>query len=179
MTLYLRGFVQCILLCVAVAPAWSMQIEWRRMTGQWAVETSPVVTDIDKDGSNEILCINRGGQLLLWNLDGTAIGEGQDGFVAQLPEGRWTTTPTIVDSPQKIRIVLCSVEGLIIGLDENYKSLWQYQLGGETTWGRAIPAVLQDDSAIRLYFGDHSGSVTCLDFNGNKVWAKSLRQENK
>ncbi|MFH1738004.1 MAG: PQQ-binding-like beta-propeller repeat protein, partial [bacterium] len=177
MTLCFRSIIQCILLCIALAPAWSMQIEWRRMTGQWAVETSPVVADIDKDGSDEILCVNQSGQLLLWNLDGTAIGEGQDGLVAQMPEGRWTTTPTVVDSAQKIRIVLCNVEGLVVGMDTDFKSLWQYQLGGETTWGRAIPAVGQDDSRTRLYFGDCSGSVTCLDFDGNKVWAKSLGQE--
>ena len=58
---------------------------------------SSLVGQFSGGGKAEILVLNQGGQLLLWADDGTAIGSGQDGLVAQLPAGRWTTTPTEVE----------------------------------------------------------------------------------
>ena len=91
-------------------------------------------------GKEEILVLNQSGQLLLWASDGTAIGSGQDGLVAQLPEGRWTTAPTLVDAAAGVRFVLASVKGLVVGLDRKFQSLWQHQLPGETAWKGGLPA---------------------------------------
>src|SRR2546426_6950495 len=134
-----RGILR-IIAAAALMPAlgWAMEIQWTRMAGQWPVEASPLVIK-STNGTEEILVLNRGGQLLLWTAEGTAIGPGQDGLVAQLPEGRWTTAPTLVDGPSGARFVVASVEGQVLGLDRKFQTLWQHKLPGETVWGRAVP----------------------------------------
>ena len=100
--LYRASFVEALaalLFAIALAPGLSraMEIQWTRMAGQWPVEASPLVadfTDFSGSGKSQILVLNRGGQLMLWAADGAAAGAGQDGLVAQLPAGRWTTAPT-------------------------------------------------------------------------------------
>src|SRR6266850_3187367 len=83
----------------------AMDIQWTRMAGQWPVETSPLVGEFSQPGKTEILVLNRGGQLMLWSPDGTAVGSGQDGLIAQLPQGRWTTAPMLVDAATGARLV--------------------------------------------------------------------------
>ena len=108
------------------------------MAGQWPVEASPLVADFSHSGKAEILVLNRGGQLMLWAADGAAVGSGQDGLVSQLPAGRWTTAPTLVESATGARLLAASVEGLVVGLDQKFQVLCQYKLPGETSWGRGI-----------------------------------------
>ena len=151
-----------------------MEIQWTRMAGQWPVETSPLVGRITGSAKEEILVLNRGGQLLLWAPDGTAIGSGQDGLVAQLPEGRWTTTPTLVAAPSGTCLVVVSVEGRVLGLDRKFQPVWQHQLPGETAWGRAVPAAVRGGFGSALVFTDRSGSVTCLRPDGEVVWTNAL-----
>ncbi len=151
-----------------------MEIQWTRMAGQWPVEASPLVADFSHSGKAEILVLNRGGQLLLWAADGTAIGSGQDGLVAQLPVGRWTTAPTLVDAPAGARLLAASVEGLVVGLDQKFQVLWEYKLPGETSWGRATPAPLTTSAGPAFAFGDGAGVATCLTVAGKVVWTNAL-----
>jgi hypothetical protein len=151
-----------------------MDIHWTRMAGQWPVEASPLVGKFSGSGQAEILVLNRGGQLLLWNADGTSVGPGQDGLVAQLPPGQWTTTPTLVDSASGPRFVIASVEGRVVGLDGKFEPLWEYQLKGNTSWGRAVPVLLRSQSGQMLVFNDQSGSVTCLKLDGSAAWSNPL-----
>ncbi len=155
---------------------WPMEIQWTRMAGQTPVEASPLVGQFsDSDsGRPEVLVLNQGGQLLLWTAEGAAIGPGQDGLVAQLPEGRWTTAPVLVDSPSGARFVLASVKGLVVGLDRKFQPVWQHQLPGETAWGRAVPAVLSASSGSPLLFSDAAGTVTCLGSDGKVAWTNAL-----
>lgn len=159
---------------LATATGWTMDIQWTRMAGQWPVEASPLVGRFSGGSKEEILVLNRGGQLLLWEADGTALGTGQDGAVAQLPEGRWTTVPTLVDPPSSARLVVASVEGRVVGLDAKFAVVWQHQLPGETFWGRATPARLRGTFGAGLVFADLSGTVTCLTPDGAVVWSKAL-----
>src|SRR5262245_22997504 len=92
----------------------TMEIQWTRMAGQWPVETSPLVGNFTGSNTQEILVLNRGGQLLLWTPDGTELGSGQDGAVAQLPTNQWTTTPTLLDPKSATRFVFAGVEGLMV-----------------------------------------------------------------
>ena len=154
----------------ALTPGRALEIEWTRMAGQWPVETSPVVGDFNGSGKPQILVLNRGGQLLHWRADGTAIGAGQDGLVAQLPAGRWTTAPTPLGSRSETRLVAASVEGLVVGLGERFDLLWQHKLPGETVWGRALPAMVRLGDSLALAFSDESGTVTCLTASGNILW---------
>lgn len=148
----------------------AMEIEWTRMAGQWPVEASPLVGRFTSASETQILIVNRGGQVLLWSADGKPIGEGQDGLVCQLPVNRWTTVPTRVSDASGTRYLVGSVEGLIVGLDERFRLLWQHKLPGETSWGRAMPAIVRSG----FVFTDLSGTATCLNSNGEVVWTNNL-----
>lgn len=153
---------------------WGMEIAWTRMAGQWPVEAAPLVGNFSGNSKNEILVLNRGGQLLLWTAGGTAIGVGQDGLVAQLPQGQWTTEPVLLDSASGARLALASVEGQVIGLDAKFQPLWQRKLPGQTIWGRATPAIVRTGSGLALVFSDLSGTATCLTPAGDVVWTNAL-----
>jgi hypothetical protein len=165
-----------ILAATALVPVLgpAMEIQWTRMAGQWPVESSPLVADFNNSGKAQILILNRGGQLLLWAADGTAIGSGQDGLVAQLPAGRWTTAPTLLDAPADARLLAANVEGRVVGLDKAFRVLWQYKLPGETSWGNAAPTLLRNGLDYLFAFGDGSGVVTCLTSAGKVVWTNNL-----
>ncbi len=174
MTPFVRRFL--FIAAVALAPALggAMEIQWTRMAGQWPVEASPLAGQFSGSGKAEILVLNRGGQLMLWASDGTAIGAGQDGLVAQLPQGQWTTTPTLVDSSAGARLLLASVEGQVVGLNAKFQSLWQRKLPGQTIWGRAMPVTVRTGSGSALVFTDLSGTATCLTPGGEVVWTNAL-----
>jgi len=151
----------------------AMEIQWTSMAGQWPVEASPVVIKSLDGGSEEILILNRGGQLLLWTADGKPVGSGQDGMAAQLPEGSWTTAPTIVADPASAtHFVVASVEGLVLGLDRQFRKLWEYKLPGKTVWGCAMPASIRLSNS--LVFSDLSGTATCLSLGGKMLWTNAL-----
>ena len=165
-----------ILAATALAPVLTsaMEIQWTRMAGQWPVEASPLVADFSSSRKPQILVLNRGGQLMLWAADSAPVGAGQDGLVAQLPAGRWTTAPTLVDAPAGTRLLVASVEGLVVGLDQKFQVVWQHKLPGETSWGNATPARLATSAGPAFAFGDSSGVVTCLTAEGKIVWTNAL-----
>ncbi len=167
-----RFFIATIILTVCCTTVDSMKIEWGRMTGRWPCEASPILVDLNGDGSQAILAVNRDGQVMLWSLDGNAIGEGQDGCALKLPEDTWTSSPVVVESPGGKEIVICSLKGLVLALSPQLEILWEYALGAETTWGRAIPAVIRTEKSTMICLGDNSGTVTCLDIHGKMVWKK-------
>ena len=169
-----QRFLFIVVAVLTPALAWAMDIEWTRMAGQTPVEASPLVGQFSGGHQTEILVLNQGGQLLLWGEDGKAIGPGQDGLVAQLPEGRWTTAPTLVDAEAGARFVLANVKGLVVGLDRKFQTLWQYQLPGETAWGRAVPALVHGSAGVALVFSDASGTATCLTPDGKVAWTNGL-----
>ena len=68
---------------ITMLPAlgWTMDIQWTRMAGQWPVEASPLVLKSDSSAKEEILVLNRGGQLLLCvarRVDGNTMGGVDD-----------------------------------------------------------------------------------------------------
>jgi hypothetical protein len=170
----MRRFLFIATITMTPALGGAMEIQWTRMAGQTPVEASPLVGNFSGNSKDEILVLNRGGQLLLWKADGTAIGAGQDGLVAQLPQGQWTTTPTLVDSPVGARLLLASVEGQVVGLDAKFQSLWQRKLPGQTIWGRAMPVTVRAGSGSALVFTDLSGTATSLTPGGEVVWTNAL-----
>ena len=163
-----------LVLCLIAPAAWSMDIAWTRMTGQNTVECSPV--PIYHKGQVAILAVNRAGQVMLWNLDGTDLGPGQDGLVAQLPKGTWSSTPTAGVADNSALYWFCSGEGQIVTLDQDFKTRWEYDLGVETRWGTAHPAAVTPTGKTDLCmcWGDSSGKVTCLDQEGKPVWTTQL-----
>lgn len=151
-----------------VAVADGMERVWIRMAGQWPVEGPPLITDWNGDGKKEALLVNRGGQLMVWSLDGVAVGAGQDGMAVMLPEGRWTSTPTPLPDQ---RLMLASVEGTVVMLDRDFRVAWQRKLAGETAWTMGRPALFGDG---RYCFGDRKGVVTCFNANGDTAWKADL-----
>lgn len=161
-----------VLLTLSCLAAGAMEIDWVRTTGRWALESAPLVTDLDGDDTPEILALNRGGQIMLWRLDGSDIAPGPDGLATTLPEGEWSSTPVRVDMPQGPRIVACSNGGLVIGLSPRLQELWRYQLPGETTWAKASPAVLDNAGQVLLGYMDRTGVFTVLDADGRLAWSR-------
>src|ERR1051325_94011 len=152
----------------------AMDIQWTRMTAQWPVEASPLVGNFTGGSPQEILVLNRGGQLLLWSPDGTPLGSGQDGAVAQLPAGQWTTAPMQPGASSATRFVVANVQGLVVGLDGKFQLRWQHQLPGQTLWGRATPALVRTAAGPVLVFNDLSGTATALTPAGDVAWTNAL-----
>jgi outer membrane protein assembly factor BamB len=172
-----RFFHPAVVLALMLASAHSalaMELVWTKPAGQFRAEATPLVEDLDGDGAVEILSVNLGGQVLLWEVDGTPVGAGQDGMVAQLPEGRWTSAPVLVDGASGLCVVFGSVEGNLIALDGAWAVAWQHALGAETTWSRAVPAVAVANGKTLLCVGDASGKVTALDAAGAVAWSTPL-----
>jgi hypothetical protein len=172
----IRLLCLCLVLTGLACSASAMEIAWARMTGQYPVESTPLVADINGDGAQELLAVNRAGQLMFWRLDGAPLGSGQDGAAAQLPEGQWTSTPLWLGPPEGEVLVVGSKEGLLVALDTLLRERWRYALPGETTWGRAVPVVVRKDAEVFCCIGDLSGTVTCLHTDGSLVWSTTLRR---
>jgi outer membrane protein assembly factor BamB len=155
-------------LCCSSASA--MNRIWTRMTGQTPVETAPLVGDFNHDSRMELLAVNRGGQVMLWSLDGKDAAAGQDGTVTQLPEGRWTSAPALMRGGGATGLLFVSNEGLVVALGQGFEEQWRYKLPGETAWAMATPTAI-DMPAGELYcVGDRTGAVTCLNASGRPAW---------
>ena len=165
------GIVWAAAVCPCTA---AMEIAWTRTTGQYPVECTPV--RVQMDGENVIVLLNRGGQLMAWNADGSDRGEGQDGTVAQLPEGFWSSTPLVTPKGDGPYVVACSGEGLVVALDRAFHPMWQVELPGETVYGEAIPVRFpnQYQGGPGFCISDKTGTVTCVNVDGSIRWQKEL-----
>jgi hypothetical protein len=149
-------------------------IVWTKTTGQYPVECAPVIA---KTGNHSAaVAVNRGGEVMVWGLDGADIFGGTDGKVAQLPKGVWSSSPAVIPAAQGGGIVVCNVKGLVVALDAAFQPRWKYQLPGETSFSCAAPAVMSVPGKQELGFvlSDQSGTVTCLDMAGKVVWQTPL-----
>ena len=73
---------------ILLSPAYPMEFVWTRTTGQYRAEATPLIADVDGDGIDEIVAVNLGGQVMVWTLDGSPVGRGQDGILlAQTQRG--------------------------------------------------------------------------------------------
>ncbi len=169
-----QSSIVILLLVAAVLPAAAMELAWTRPAAQYRTEATPLVADLDDDGAVEVLSVNLRGQVLLWEADGTPIGALQDGMVAQLPEGRWTSQPVQLFRPEGPLVVFGSVEGNLVALDSAWAVVWEHALGAETTWSRAVPAVVEEGGKTLLCIGDASGKFTALDAQGAVAWSTAL-----
>lgn len=151
-----------------------MDLVWSRGTGQYRCEATPAVVDIDGDGNEELLAVNVGGQVMLWNPDGSQANDGQDGAIAELPKGEWSSMPLVIGSGPGTRIMFGNTAGLFICTNTGFVTQWTYQTPGKTQWSRAVPAVLRSSSGEKLFIGDMSGAVTCLDMNGRVSWKRNF-----
>ena len=167
-------------LVLLIAPAHAAERVWTRMTGQYPIESAPVAVDMSDSGVQQLVAVNRGGQVMVWHPDGSDWGSGQDGMVAQLPEGRWTSTPAFFRSEDRTgpgtQFVFVSVEGTVVALDIHFKPLWQFTLGAETHWARATPALLDTPKGPLWCVGDVSGTVTALTLTGDRAWSTALEE---
>ena len=169
------AIVPIFVLFVLPFSAHGMDRVWTRMTGQTPVEAPPLVIDLDQDVEDEILILNRGGQILHWTPEGEPIGSGQDGTVLELPKGLWSSAivPLRFEDGE-VLLLACSVEGLVVAIDAKFHVAWKHQIETKTQFGRAIPLVLGKSESAKIFIGDLSGSVTCLDSSGSVVWNRDL-----
>lgn len=151
-----------------------MELVWSRGTGQYRCEATPAIVDLDDDGNKELLIVNVGGQVMLWKLDGSQVGNGQDGTVTELPKAEWSSMPLVIDSRSGKRVLFGNTTGLFVFTNTAFVTQWTYQSPGKTQWSRAVPAVLTTHAGTRLAIGDLSGTVTCLDMNGQVSWTRQF-----
>lgn len=170
----MRTLILLVLLAVLVADSHAMELVWSRGTGQYRCEATPSIVDIDGDGDKELLTVNVGGQVMLWNLDGSEASDGQDGAIAELPKGEWSSMPLVIDSRGGLRIVFGNTSGLFVCTNTAFVTQWTYQTPGKTQWSRAVPAVLTTSAGTWFVIGDLSGTVTCLDMNGRVSWTREF-----
>ncbi len=147
---------------------------WTRTTGQYPVECSPVLGNLN--GQAALIAVNRNGEVMAWGLDGADLGKEADGRVAQLPKGLWSSSPAAVPVEQGGGIIVCDTKGHVVALDGAYQPRWEFQLPGETSFNCATPAVLPlpDGQPPSFVLSDQSGMATCLDLKGQPLWQTPL-----
>lgn len=162
-----NGWMQFTALYLLVAGnALGMDLLWTRPTGQFPVEVAPLWTDLNGDARNELLILNRGGQILHWDDQGNPVGAGQDGCLHQLPEGVWASPLSRVRTHLGDLIITCNQDGLVVALSPSSEVAWTHQLAGKPQYGRAVPAIVDSASGTHLYYSDTAGHLTCLDLEG-------------
>ncbi len=171
----MRTLTALLLFTFFLANSHAMELAWSRGTGQYRCEATPVLADFDRDGDDELLAVNVGGQVMLWNPDGTEASDGQDGTITELTKGEWSSMPLVVESLNGTRIVFGNTAGLFVCTDSSFKTQWTYQAPGKTQWSRAVPAEMKTNAGTWLVIGDHSGTVTCLDMNGRVSWTREFK----
>ena len=164
-----------LIMFILAGNAGAMDLVWTRTTGQFRPESAPALVEGVAEREALLVCVNVGGQVMAWRLDGTDFGSGQDGSgqdgtVYQLPEGQWTSTPAVMRSESGPVLVFCSVEGLVVALKKDFTPLWEHRLAEGTWWSRGTPLALTQSGQDTLYFGDKSGAVTCLRPDGTVAW---------
>ena len=165
-----------VVLLVTASQLTAAEIVWTRMTGQYLASGTPLVTDLDQDGTLDVIAVNHIGQVMRWGLDGQDRGPGQDGTVFQLPGKDWTSAPRRVDMPGGPGVVIVNKAGLVVMLDAALsKILWQVQLSGPTNFGRALPTLLSTPNGPGLCLGDEKGNITCLSLEGKELWKTELK----
>ncbi len=66
------------LICLISPMSRSLEIAETRMTGQYPVECAPTV--IEYRDQPALLSVNRGGQVMLWSVEGKDLGPGPGGI---------------------------------------------------------------------------------------------------
>lgn len=154
--------------------AHAADIVWTKTTGQYPVECTPVLGSFNDRPA--LIAVSRGGEVMAWGLDGSDLGNEEDGRVAQLPKGVWSSSPAVIPAEQGGGIVVCNTKGLVVALDASFQPRWEYQLPGETSFSCAAPARVSLPGRVDPAFllSDQSGNVTCLDLAGRPVWQTQL-----
>lgn len=166
----------CFLLLIQVLLSLNVQaadLVWTKTTGQYPVEAAPVPATVG--GQPALIAVNRGGEVMVWGLDGADMGAAADGRVAQLAEGAWSSGAA-VPPEQGGGMIACNGKGLVAALDVAFQPRWEYQLPGETAFGCATPVLLPSTPGQGPMFvlNDRSGTVTCLDWAGKPLWQTPL-----
>ncbi|MBI3546568.1 MAG: S8 family serine peptidase [Gammaproteobacteria bacterium] len=138
----------------------------------YLIQRSPVVADLDGDGSPEIIAANNNGEVFIWRADGMLL----PGWPKQLAD----TTPTLVasalDTGAMVRIILTTPYGLVNVLDIDGNSLpgWPQQLDSGIF---GVPAVgdMNHDGTKEILVSNES-KLYALDYLGNLLpnWPKQV-----
>ena len=173
MTSRTRAFLALISMLFTSAVQ-SAEISWTRPTGQLPVECAAILDN--RDATNpRLLAVNRVGQVILWNtVSGSAIGDGQDGTVATLPQGEWTSSPVeTIDNQGNARLIFVSNDGMIVSLSkDDWSQRWAIALGAKVTWARGTPCQVGEKSVFAI--GDLAGKLTTFTSEGEVISAVDL-----
>ncbi|HPO12905.1 MAG TPA: FG-GAP-like repeat-containing protein [Candidatus Hydrogenedentes bacterium] len=158
-----------LLLLAVGANAAAPQLEWSFET-QGKIYASPIIVDLDNDGSPEIIiaasraqtifCLDgRGGQRWSYTLD-----DGMsDGFQA-------TPSAADYDSDGKKEVFWLTRGGTAGCLDAQGKLIWRVFLNDQFDYTAPVLADLNNDDRLEIVFGSESGTLYCLDDTGVVQW---------
>ena len=139
------------------------QAGWPVATG--VVESSPVIVDIDGNGTKEIICGSNDGNLYVKNFGGT----DADGFPFTIG-GRIAGSPAVgdVDCDSVLDIVIGSWDGVVYVIRTDGVLLNSTSTGNPYI---ATPVLcdLDDDKDLEIVIGDLAGSVHVLHHDGSEL----------
>lgn len=145
------------------------RLEWTYTTGG-KIYASPLIADLDGDGSQEIIvCASRDHRVLCLDGEGEVIWDYRletaqaDGVMA---------APSIVDyDGDGMKEVFFLTKGGVAGcLDARGKLIWRTATGDVIDYTGPVVADINSDGRVEVVFGSDSGTLYCLDDAGMELW---------
>lgn len=139
-----------------------LQYNWPIYLGV-EVKSSPIVIDLDNDGEEEIVTVDRMGNIYAINAD----AETKPGFPIQLDDEVWESLAAgDVDNDNELELVIAGRNGTVYALNHDGSQVFTYTTGGQIITTPALADLDNDDyletiiSGIdcKLYVIDHEGN---------------------
>lgn len=145
------------------------QLEWSFET-QGKIYASPVIADLENDGSPEIIVAASRAQTLFC-LDGRGSQRWAYTLEDRLSDG-FQATPSVgdYDGDGKKEIFWLTRGGTAGCLDALGKLIWRVFLNDQFDYTGPVLADLNNDNHAEIVFGSESGTLYCLDDTGVVLW---------
>lgn len=154
-------------LVLSATPSLGADIVWERSLDSGEVDASPVAADLDGDGELELVLVDTGGGVQVWDLHGKTLTS------AKLDE-TIHISPSVADLIPGGGLEICVMTqgGLLACLDRKAEILWTYQFPAKIDWGRTAIAIddVDRDGALDIFTGCDSGRFVRLSPMGGEVW---------
>ena len=144
-------------------------LEWSYNTGS-RIYASPIVTDLDSDGSVEVLvCASIAKRIICFQGNGTIRWEYH--LATSAREGFHATPAALDYDGDGRKEVFFADEGGVVGcLDADGRLVWRVFTGDRIDYSGPVVADIDGDGRVEIVFGADSGTLYCLDDAGQQRW---------